>query len=118
MKYARIARGVKLSPVVDEVIHALGFRGRSAPQVTGALLAAALRRKSVEEIAGSFGVPHDIARWDANVLAALVGGYVLTGAERRVPDEPARGLHDYDAVKPKLHCAHDRYVDAYLPMRT
>ncbi|MGC8696492.1 MAG: hypothetical protein ACP5UD_08835 [Conexivisphaera sp.] len=117
MKYSRIARGVKLSPVVDEVIHALGFRGRSVPQVARALLAAALRRES-GEIAGSFGVPHDVAWWDATVLPALVGGYVLTGAERRVPDEPVRGLHDYDAVKPKLHCAHDRYADAYLPMRT
>ncbi len=64
------------------------------------------------------GVPHDVAWWDATVLPAPVGGYVLTGAERRVPDEPARGLHDYDAVKPKLHYAYDRYEYAYLPMRT
>ncbi|MGC8613422.1 MAG: hypothetical protein ACP5L2_04180 [Conexivisphaera sp.] len=35
-----------------------------------------------------------------------MGGYVLTGAERRVPDESVRGLHDYDAVKPKLYYAH------------
>ncbi|MGC9076802.1 MAG: hypothetical protein ACP5HT_06170 [Conexivisphaera sp.] len=45
-----------------------------------------------------------------------MGGYVLTGAERKVPDEPVRGL--YDAVKPKLYYAYDRYEDAYLPMRT
>ncbi|MGC9076028.1 MAG: hypothetical protein ACP5HT_02100 [Conexivisphaera sp.] len=62
------------------------------------------------------GVPHDAAWWDAIVLPALVGGYVLTGVERRVPDEPVRGL--YDAVKPKLYVAYDRYEDAYLPMRT
>ncbi|HEU16338.1 MAG TPA: hypothetical protein ENO38_01530 [Nitrososphaeria archaeon] len=63
------------------------------------------------------GVPHDVAWWDAIVLPALVGGYVLTGAERRVPDEPVRG--PYDAVKPRLYCAYDRYyANAYLPMRT
>ncbi|MGC8666445.1 MAG: hypothetical protein ACP5UK_07170 [Conexivisphaera sp.] len=62
------------------------------------------------------GVPRDAARWDATVLPAPVGGYVLTGAERRVPDELVRGL--YDAVKPKLYCAYDRYEDAYLPMHT
>jgi hypothetical protein len=62
------------------------------------------------------GVPRDAAWWDATVLTAPVDGYVLTGAERRVPDEPGRGL--YDAVKPKLHYAYDRYEDAYLPMRT
>jgi transposase len=62
------------------------------------------------------GVPHDVAWWDATVLPAPVGGYVLTGAERKVPDEPVRGL--YDAVKPKLHYAYDRHEDAYLPMRT
>ncbi|MGC9016134.1 MAG: zinc ribbon domain-containing protein, partial [Conexivisphaera sp.] len=59
------------------------------------------------------GVPRDVAWWDAIVLPALVGGYVLTGAERKVPDEPGRGL--YDAVKPKLYVAYDRYEDAYLP---
>jgi hypothetical protein len=64
------------------------------------------------------GVPHDVVWWDATVLPALVGGYVLTGAERRVPDEPGRGLYDYDAMKPKLHYAYNRYEDAYLPMRT
>ncbi|MGC9076467.1 MAG: hypothetical protein ACP5HT_04410 [Conexivisphaera sp.] len=61
-------------------------------------------------------VPRDAAWWDATVLPAPVDGYVLTGAERRVPDEPGRGL--YDAVKPKLYYAYDRYEDAYLPMRT
>jgi len=40
-----------------------------------------------------------------------VGGYLLTGAERRGPDELVRGL--YDAVKPQLY-AYDRYADAYL----
>jgi hypothetical protein len=42
----------------------------------------------------------------------VVGGCVLTGAERSDPDEPVRSLHD--AVKPKLHYAYDRYADAYL----
>jgi hypothetical protein len=52
------------------------------------------------------GVPHQREWWDANVLPTLVGGYLLTGAERRGPDELVRGL--YDAVKPKL------YTYAYL----
>ena len=42
----------------------------------------------------------------------VVGGCVLTGAERSDPDEPVRSLHD--ALKPKLHYAYDRYADAYL----
>ncbi|MGC9016230.1 MAG: zinc ribbon domain-containing protein, partial [Conexivisphaera sp.] len=62
------------------------------------------------------GVPHSAVWWDATVLPALVGGYVLTGAERKAPDEPGRG--PYDAMKPKLYVAYDRYEDAYLPMRT
>ena len=41
---------------------------------------------------------------------------VPTGAERSDPDEPVRSL--YDAVKPKLYYAYDRYADAYLPMPT
>jgi hypothetical protein len=57
------------------------------------------------------GVPRQREWWDGNVLPSLVGEYLLTGAERRVPDELARGL--YDAVKPKLY-AYDRYADAYL----
>ncbi len=57
------------------------------------------------------GVPHRRERWDADILPSLVGGYLLTGAERRGPDELVRGL--YDAVKPKLY-AYDRYADAYL----
>jgi hypothetical protein len=61
------------------------------------------------------GVPHQRERWDENVLPSLVGGYLLTGAERRGPDELARGL--YDAVKPKLY-AYDRYADAYLLVPT
>jgi len=57
------------------------------------------------------GVPRQREWWDGNVLPTLVGGYLLTGAERRGPDELARGL--YDAVKPQLY-AYDRYVDTYL----
>ncbi|MGC9145951.1 MAG: hypothetical protein ACP5GS_07580, partial [Nitrososphaeria archaeon] len=62
------------------------------------------------------GVPHSAVWWDATVLPALVGGYVLTGAELKAPDEPVREL--YDAVKPKLYYAYDRYADAYLPVCT
>jgi hypothetical protein len=47
------------------------------------------------------GVPH-----------CMVGGYVETGAERSGTDELVRFL--YDAVKPKLYYAYDRYADAYL----
>jgi len=60
------------------------------------------------------GVPQQREWWDANVLPSLVGGYLLTGAERRGPDELVRGL--YDAVKPQLLYAYDRYADAYLPV--
>jgi Transposase and inactivated derivatives len=56
------------------------------------------------------------AWWDAVVLPSLVGGCVLTGAERSDPDELVRGLHD--ALKPKLHYAYDRYADAYLRIPT
>ncbi|MFP3131364.1 MAG: hypothetical protein RXR51_07305 [Nitrososphaeria archaeon] len=49
--------------------------------------------------------------WDHVVLPSLLGGCVLTGAERKTPDELARGLHE--VVKPKLY-AYDRYADAYL----
>jgi len=56
-------------------------------------------------------VPHRRERWDADILPSLVNGYPLTGAERRGPDELARGL--YDAVKPKLY-AYDRHADAYM----
>jgi putative transposase len=62
------------------------------------------------------GVPHQISWWDNNVLPSLVGGYFLTGAELKAPDELVRGL--YDAVKPKLYYAYNRYADAYLPMPT
>ena len=54
--------------------------------------------------------------WDRVVLPSLVGGCVLTGAERKTPDELVRELHD--AVKPKLHYAYDRYADAYLRIPT
>jgi len=46
----------------------------------------------------------------------VVGGCVLTGAERSGTDEPVRFLND--AVKPKLHYAYDRCADAYLCMPT
>jgi putative transposase len=59
------------------------------------------------------GVPHQIKWWDGNVLPTLVGGYFLTGAERKAPNELVRRL--YDVVKPKLYFAYDRYADAYLP---
>ena len=50
--------------------------------------------------------------WDSIVLPSLVGGCVLTGAERSGANEPVRSLND--AVKPKLHYAYDRCADAYL----
>jgi len=53
-----------------------------------------------------------VAWWDRVVLPSLVGGCVLTGAELNGTNEPVRSL--YDAVKPKLHYAYDRYADAYL----
>jgi len=54
--------------------------------------------------------------WDQVVLPSLVGGYFLTGAELNAPNELVRGL--YDALKPKLYYAYDRYADAYLSMPT
>ena len=42
----------------------------------------------------------------------MVGGCVLTGGKRSDPNELVRGL--YDALKPKLYYAYDRYADAYL----
>jgi hypothetical protein len=62
------------------------------------------------------GVSHQMSWWDNNVLPSLVGGYFLTGAELKAPDELVRGL--CDAVKPKLYYAYDRYADAYLPVPT
>jgi len=62
------------------------------------------------------GVPHDKVRWDRNILPTLVGGYFLTGAERNGVDELARSL--YDAVRPKLYYAYNRYADAYLRVPT
>jgi len=50
-------------------------------------------------------------RCDRTVLPSLLGGCVLTGAERKTPDELVRELHE--AVKPKLY-AYDRYADAYI----
>ena len=50
-------------------------------------------------------------RWDHAVLPSLLGGCVLTGAERKTPDELVRELSE--AVKPKLY-AYEGYADAYL----
>jgi hypothetical protein len=46
------------------------------------------------------------------VLPSLVGGCVLTGGKLKGTSGPVRLL--YDAVKPKLHYAYERYADAYL----
>jgi len=55
--------------------------------------------------------------WDHTVLPSLLlGGCVLTGAERSGTSELVRFLND--AVKPKLHYAYDRHADAYLRMPT
>ena len=54
--------------------------------------------------------------WDTVVLPSLLGACVETGGKRSDPNELVRGL--YDAVKPKLYYAYDRYADAYLPMPT
>jgi len=53
--------------------------------------------------------------WDHAVLPSLLGGCVLTGAERKTPDELVRELHE--AVMPKLY-AHEGYADAYLRATT
>jgi len=53
--------------------------------------------------------------WDRVVLPSLLGGCVLTGAERSGTDEPVRFLND--ALKPKLY-AYDRYNDMYLRIPT
>jgi len=45
------------------------------------------------------------------VLPSLVGA-CWTGGKRKGTDEPVRFL--YDALKPKLHYAYERYADAYL----
>ena len=47
---------------------------------------------------------------DRAVLPSLLGGCVLTGAERKTPDELARSPHD--ALKPKLY-AQEGYAEAY-----
>jgi len=47
------------------------------------------------------GVPH-----------CTVGGCVETGGKRSGTSELVRFL--YDALKPKLYYAYDRYADAYL----
>ena len=49
-------------------------------------------------------------RWGRTVPPSLLGGCVLTGAERKDPDELARELRE--AVKPKLY-AYEGYADAY-----
>jgi hypothetical protein len=50
--------------------------------------------------------------WDRVVLPSLLGGCVLTVVELKGTSELARFL--YDALKPKLYYAYDRYADAYL----
>ena len=50
-------------------------------------------------------------RWGRAVLPSLLGRCVLTGAERKTPDELVRELSE--AVKPKLY-AYEGYADAYL----
>jgi hypothetical protein len=38
------------------------------------------------------GVPHDREWWDGNILPSLLmGGYSLTGAELKAPDELVEG---------------------------
>jgi hypothetical protein len=54
--------------------------------------------------------------WDTVVLPSLLGGCVLTGAELKGTDELVSSL--YDAVKPKLCYAYDRYNDMYLHIPT
>ena len=54
--------------------------------------------------------------WDKVVLPSLLGGCVLTGAERKTPNELVRELHE--VVKPKLYYAYDRHADAYLCIPT
>ena len=46
----------------------------------------------------------------------MVGGCVLTGAERSGANEPVSSLND--ALKPKLHYAYERYNDMYLRIPT
>jgi len=53
--------------------------------------------------------------WDRVTLPSLLGGCVLTGAERKTPDELVRELRE--AVKPKLY-AYEGYADAYLRATT
>ena len=54
--------------------------------------------------------------WDTVVLPSLLGGCVLTGAELKGTSELVSSL--YDAVKPKLCYAYDRYNDMYLHIPT
>jgi len=54
--------------------------------------------------------------WDTVVLPSLLGGCVLTGGKWSGASEPVRSL--YDAVKPKLCYAYDRYNDMYLRIPT
>ena len=54
--------------------------------------------------------------WDKHIPPTLMGGYFLTRAEQKAPDELARQL--YGVVKPKLYYTYDRYADAYLPAPT
>jgi len=45
-------------------------------------------------------------------VSPLHGGCVLTGGKRSDSNELVRGL--YEALKPKLYYAYDRYADTYL----
>jgi len=50
--------------------------------------------------------------WERVVLPSLLGGCVLTGGKLKGTNELVRFL--YDALKPKLYYAYDRYNDMYL----
>jgi putative transposase len=54
--------------------------------------------------------------WDRVVLPSLLGGCVLTGEKLKGTNELVRFL--YDALKPKLCYAYDRYNDMYLRIPT
>jgi hypothetical protein len=47
-------------------------------------------------------------------LMTVVGGYVLTGAERKAAYELVRPPSE--ALKPQIYIAYDRHADTYLPM--
>ena len=53
--------------------------------------------------------------WERVVLPSLLGGCVLTGAERSDPNELVRGL--YDAVRPKLYAYEGMLMRTYVRLR-